>query len=489
MRNDDDNKSTMTRSAQARTDSPRVASPPWRSKVTGLVGAISGRFLRDWRPEDPELGRRASLITKFGFLGFLFGMAYAVFYWLIGHRFGSAIIIVCSIGFGATPFFLRVTRAVGFFGNLLAGIMAGGFTALCGVEGGMSGHAIAWLVSVPLCGLLLAGKRAGLGWMGVSFLAALAVVVGDLLGVPMTARYDARWHSLVTASGYLGLVAFMSLLGMIFEDSRERAFGKMQSALGLLESSNRQLAHLNQEKNEFLGIAAHDLKNPLTAIIGNAELIGMMEDREKVVRLANGIHLAGTRMNALINDLLDANAIEEGRFTSDIGPCEIDALVHETVGRNLVNAQRKQITVRVIVTDGLWVKADRNATLQILDNLLSNAIKYSPPGGAVEVRTTACEGLVLTSIRDTGPGLSRDDQTKLFRKFTKLSPRPTGGESSTGLGLSIVKRLAEAMSGSVECASLLGNGSTFTLKLPATERATSATAHQTTLAQLAAVSF
>ena len=441
------------------------------AQLMATVGGTSARFLGQWQPADPEVARRIRLITNFGCLGFLFGMAYATFYWFIGHPWGSAIIVGCSLAFVVTPYLLRATHSVELCGHLLSGIMAAGFTALCGVDGGMNGHAIAWLVSVPLCALLLVGRRAGLWWTGLSLLAAGAIVMAHLLGVPMPTRYDPRWHSLVTALGYLGLIAFMFLLGLIFESGRERAFGRMQQALGELESSNRQLIHLNEEKNEFLSIAAHDLKNPLTAIIGNAELIGEMENREKVVKLAERIHTAGTRMNMLIKDLLDANAIEEGRFSSHIEPCHMSELVDECIRQNHTNASRKQITVNRHAGERFWVLADRLATLQILDNLLSNAIKYSPLGSTVEIGIVASNGHILTMIRDQGPGLSDDDQTRLFRKFTRLSSKPTGGESSSGLGLSIVKRLAEAMSGSVECTSTLGHGSAFTLRLPAGDRA------------------
>ena len=102
-----------------------------------------------------------------------------------------------------------------------------------------------------------------------------------------------------------------------------------------------------------------------------------------------------------------------------------------------------------------------------MDNLVSNALKYSPPTSTVRLQIFAEAGCVVVSVQDEGPGINQEDQKKLFQKFTRLSARPTGGESSTGLGLSIVKRLAEAMSGAVQCQSALGFGATFTLRLPA----------------------
>jgi len=116
-----------------------------------------------------------------------------------------------------------------------------------------------------------------------------------------------------------------------------------------------------------------------------------------------------------------------------------------------------------------WVLADSKAAYRILDNLLSNAIKYSPPGGDVFVRMRNSPDGVVWEVQDQGAGLTAADQAKLFQKFTKLSARPTGGESSTGLGLSIVKMLAAQMNGTVECNSTQGEGATFSVRLPTAE--------------------
>jgi two-component system, sensor histidine kinase and response regulator len=175
---------------------------------------------------------------------------------------------------------------------------------------------------------------------------------------------------------------------------------------------------------------------------------------------------SANRMRDLITNLLDVNAIEQGKFTSNIEPCDIGDLVKRSVENNQPAATRKSIAMRVGASEGLWAKADAAATLQILDNLISNALKYSPPNTTVHVHTLPEANYILVSVRDEGPGISQADQKRLFQKFTRLSARPTGGESSTGLGLAIVKRLAESMSGSIQCYSAPGTGSNFTLRLP-----------------------
>jgi len=330
----------------------------------------------------------------------------------------------------------------------------------------MHGHALAWLASVPLCALLLVGKQAAKVWVIVSFMASAGMIAMGLMDVALPKTYPPEWDGLITALGYLGLIPFMFLLGMSFETSREAAFGKMQEALKKVEASNVELLRLSEEKTEFMGIAAHDLKNPLTVIIGNAEMIGRARNPGMVAQLVDNIRISGTRMYDLIKNLLDANAIEEGKFRLNLERHNLCTMLERSLEDNYFSATRKGIQILVTKPDELWVRADADAMQQILDNLISNAVKYSVPNTLVEVRVGLNGKGAMVAIKDEGPGLSEEDQAKLFQKFSRLTPKPTGGESSNGLGLSIVKKLTEAMDGTVECRSVLGAGTTFTVKLP-----------------------
>jgi signal transduction histidine kinase len=447
------------------TETGKPATP-----ATGFLNGIQRFVTRMDCPDelfnDPERTRHARLVSRFGLLGSLFGSVYALFYLLIGHKWGALIITICSSCFAVAPFWLRRKKAIEPPGHFLIAVLTLGFTSLCFVEGGLQGHAIAWLVSVPLCALLLLGQKAATQWAILAFLAASLVAAIDLMGFRLPVTYDMKWNSIISAAGYLGLIAFMFLLGIIFETGRTRALSKMQDALAELGEANERLVYLNKEKNEFLGMAAHDLKNPLTVIVSCADMVGATEDQDKIHKLLEKISNAATRMRDLITDLLDVNAIEQGEFASKVVPCDMRALVERSVENNQTAAARKSIEIRVGASQGLWAKADPAATLQILDNLISNALKYSPPNTITHVHTLPEAKYILVSVRDEGPGISEGDQKKLFQKYTRLTARPTGGESSTGLGLAIVKRLAEAMSGTIQCHSTPGAGSTFILRLP-----------------------
>lgn len=437
--------------------------------VLGKVANTAELFLPTGCGQDPELARRARLAARFGILGGIFGTVFGIFYALVGHLWGAGIVAVCSAAFAFIPWLMRRTQSIQLAGNALCGILIVGFTALCGCEGGSEGHAIAWLVSVPLCALLLVGRKTAGTWAVLAFGAGAGVVMANLLGWEMRPTYEMSWHPVINAAGYLALIVFMFLLGVIFESGRERAFAKMSEANAKLATSNDQLARLNQEKNEFLGIAAHDLKNPLTVIIGSAELLKMNLPPAQANKMASNIVGAGQRMFQLIKDLLDANAIEQGKFTSNVVPCDLRIVANECAANNQTHATRKQIVICTEEGEAVWGKADRNAMMQILDNLMSNAVKFSPHKSTVQVKLSVTNGYVSIGVKDQGPGLSAEDQKKLFGKFVRLTAQPTGGESSTGLGLSIVKKLAEAMSGTVLCESVLGEGATFLLRLPACE--------------------
>lgn len=434
----------------------------WLGTITGLLE----RLIPAEMAADPEQGRRARLVANFGILGSIFGFVYCLFYILIGHQWGALIIVLCSSCYLASPFIMRRQRRTETAAQLQIFTLTCGFTSLCFVEGGLQGHAIAWLISVPLCAFLLLGEKQAIRWASVAFLAAGVVAGLDLDGVQFAVTYDPRWQSVVSTAGYMGLIVFLFILGFIFERGRARAFAKMQEALADLAKTNERLVHLNQEKNEFLGIAAHDLKNPLTAIMGNAQLAEMAPDPRVATRLLRNISDAANRMRGLIANLLDINAIEQQGLKLNLEACKVHALIQQTLENNELAASKKEIEVRVGASADFYATADRNAVLQVLDNLVSNALKYSLPKSNVQIHVLREGNQVLVAVRDQGPGISESDQKKLFRKFTRLSARPTAGESSTGLGLAIVKRLAEAMSGNIQCTSTPGAGSTFTLSLP-----------------------
>ncbi len=238
-----------------------------------------------------------------------------------------------------------------------------------------------------------------------------------------------------------------------------------------LQQQNQELIQLNIEKNEFLGIATHDLKNPLSVIKGYAEFITLYHNDieiSEILDMANQIKISSDFMFRLIVDLLDINAIEEGKLDLSLDKCSITSIIDGTFKRFDSTAAKKNIT---IICDNNCsdkiVLLNLFRTQQVMDNLVSNALKFSPIGSRIWIKAYFVDNLyVIIEVKDEGPGISQVDMKKLFGKFAKLTAKPTGDENSTGLGLSIVKKLVELMNCTIWCESELGKGSSFKLKIP-----------------------
>ena len=234
---------------------------------------------------------------------------------------------------------------------------------------------------------------------------------------------------------------------------------------------NHQLEELNQLKNEFLGMAAHDIRNPLTTILAASGLLEMTAANTtpgQLAKLSQQIQSAGNRVQTLLTNLLDVNAIDSGARHINIQPIDVASVLEQTATRHETSAQDKDIRLmQDLEPNGDCILADNTAIGQILDNLVSNAIKYSEPHKTVWITSQRSQKRISVSVRDEGPGLSKEDLGKMFKKFARLTPRPTAGETSTGLGLWIVKELVQSMQGTIRCESVLGQGTSFIVDFPA----------------------
>jgi signal transduction histidine kinase len=228
-------------------------------------------------------------------------------------------------------------------------------------------------------------------------------------------------------------------------------------------SKNEELQNLNLEKNNLIGIVAHDLKSPLNQIKGLVSIIKLTQasmDNESANCLGL-IDNSVNRLGTMISKILDIEAIESKQLNLSIQKMDISESVNVIVNRFEQDAKGKEIKLHYSCASSLSIEADNGYITQIFENLLSNAIKFSPARKNVYITVLENKGSVVINVKDEGPGMTEDDKKKLFNKYQKLSARPTANESSTGLGLSIVKKFVEAMNGRIWCESEEGQGSTF----------------------------
>jgi len=253
------------------------------------------------------------------------------------------------------------------------------------------------------------------------------------------------------------------------EQDNEANISLLKELVLKYSDNEKELFELNQLKNKFLGIAAHDLRNPLVSIRGFSEMlvggdIGSLNDDQKEV--LGIIRTVSQQMLDLINNLLDVAVIESGKLSLQLAHGCLRTLLEERINLIKKTGEKKQTTIKTVISDIPETVFDSGRIGQVIDNLLSNAIKYSPAGSIVDVNLDLRDDEAVISVKDNGPGLSDEDQAKLFGTFQKLSSVPTGGEKSTGLGLSIVKKIVEAHNGRVEVVSRPGYGSTFSFIIP-----------------------
>jgi two-component system, sensor histidine kinase and response regulator len=236
----------------------------------------------------------------------------------------------------------------------------------------------------------------------------------------------------------------------------------------VLKAARDQLRQLAEDKDELLGILAHDLKNYLGGINVSAGLLHRQIARyndDRVTQLAENIFRTSAQSLAFVKEFL-ANAAADHGFAFTPAAINLVEAAAAAARQYEEAAQQKKIAIHTdFPPQAVVALADVSALDQVLDNLLSNALKFSPPGNRVFLSVRLANSHAECIVRDEGPGLSTDDKARMFRRYGRLSARPTGGEPSTGLGLSIVRKLVLGMGGGVQCESAVGHGATFTVRL------------------------
>ncbi|MEQ9230640.1 MAG: HAMP domain-containing sensor histidine kinase, partial [Cyclobacteriaceae bacterium] len=263
------------------------------------------------------------------------------------------------------------------------------------------------------------------------------------------------------------IVMFIAVIIVIRSQFQNKAAAAIEEKQAVIEERNQKLEDLNNEKNNLIKVLAHDLRAPIAQILGFSRL--MMEnekmpteEREMIGYMAQ----ASERLRQMIGKILDVDAIESGKMNIKMETVALSHVFSSVQKDFKEHAAKKQITIQDISENKSFkVKADQVYLIQIVENLVSNALKFSMPGTSINFDTEDEGDRVVISITDQGPGFTPEDEQKIFKKYQRLSAQSTGGEPSTGLGLSIVKSFTEMMNGAVSYRTVLGKGTTFYIRL------------------------
>jgi signal transduction histidine kinase len=330
------------------------------------------------------------------------------------------------------------------------------------------GAAYDWEMNVP------AGGRIRLLRFSGSMTADGLFIAGAATRAGITRIYERYVHVDVTPTSESSSASPHGLSRADVEgelyDELSRLNNELVTAQRELIKRNVELEKLNEIKNRFIGIAAHDLRNPLQVIAGYSEMLadGVLDDvsprQQKVISV---IRKNSDYMLKLVTDLLYISKVEAGKLHLELQETDLSALLESNVEFNRLLAGQKHIEIRLSSEKGLpAVRIDAPKIEQVLNNLIGNAIKFSHPKSMVEVRAVREEREVVVDIRDEGQGIPAGEMDRLFIPFESLSVKSTGGEPSTGLGLVIARKIVEGHGGEMRVRSEVGVGSTFSFSLP-----------------------
>jgi PAS domain S-box-containing protein len=238
---------------------------------------------------------------------------------------------------------------------------------------------------------------------------------------------------------------------------------------GLLEQelqANERLRELDGLKDGFVALVSHEVRTPLTSILGYLELLTELELSEEARAYTDIIERNSDRLLRLTNDLLFIAQIEDGQLTVERDRIDLGPIIAEALAAAAPRAKTGDVSIAVYEDSSLPITGDGGRLAQLLDNLISNAVKFTPAGGSVEVAAGSSADAVWIEVRDTGIGINLDDQEQLFNKFFRTQAATKASIQGTGLGLAISKAIAQAHGGSIRVQSVEGEGTTFRVDLP-----------------------
>lgn len=289
-------------------------------------------------------------------------------------------------------------------------------------------------------------------------LSSICWLVVDILAEhPYSSLYVLIWNASVRA------IIFFAIAILAYRINLENR---------VIAAKNEELTKLNEEKNKFIGVAAHDIRNPLGNIYNLTTLLldpryNTKFAKDKHDEIIGMIRSSSSNCLELLNNMLDITQIESGTLRLTLKENDYVSFLQEVVAMNEPLAQQKDQQIVLESTVGtLWFPFDKTYINQVVTNLLTNAMKYSHPDCTIQIQLQEREGKVRTEVVDQGIGIQEQDQDKIFKPFVKTQNQPTAGESSNGLGLAIVKKIIEAHGGRMGFSSEYGKGSTFYFTLP-----------------------
>ncbi|MTI39839.1 sensor histidine kinase [Fulvivirga lutimaris] len=437
------------------------------------IGSIVDFFISPHRHSDSKELRRARLYVRACLLTSLFSNSYIWLSVYFQYDKGVYLMIFNVVGFLLIPLLARTKLPITWLGNLYVSIGAFAILVLTYYSGGVWSAIYPWIISIPVLALLVVNKNAGIFWGLVSFGFMIWYAVLALQGMELPVEYNLEDRTLWYVTIVPGLLLIILFISFVFEYTQSKALNELEESNAQLlsqketiASQSKTLEKLIEEKDYIIRILAHDLRNPLKNITGLAQLLEIEDDAVRVKECTEMIVQSSAKAQHLVNRVLEMDASEQELRSVKLSNIKLNAVLHQVLDILTEAAQLKSIKIKVEdnTTNDVVLAEETYLTL-ILENLISNAIKFSETNKIVTVKLENEHDTLRVSITDEGPGIEPEEEEMLFKKFSRLSARPTAGESSTGLGLSLVKRYIELIDGKVWYERDASVGATFVVEL------------------------
>ena len=379
------------------------------------------------------------------------------------------------LGFLLLPFLVKTKLPIKWLGNLYVLIGAIAVIVLAIYSGGIYSALYAWIVSIPLLALLIVGRGSAYFWGILSFAIMVYMGVKSINGYHFPIEYDVSLRDEWMTAIVPGLLLIALFIALVFEYTQKMVLKELALSndqllqqKATIENQSEELASLIDEKDYIIRILAHDLRSPLKNINGLVRLLNIEKEKDKREEIIQIIDRTALEAENLVNRVLEMDKSQNDSVELVEDQINMVAFMEQAVSKMQDLANKKQIKIDFLKAGGLsMVQADRTYLNLIFENLISNAIKFSPSKSRIKVMVTSNVDRVKVTVMDQGPGIEENEVPLLFKKFSKLSPRPTAGESSTGLGLALVKRYTDLIDGEVYYDHKAKNeGATFVVKLP-----------------------
>jgi signal transduction histidine kinase len=423
---------------------------------------------------DPGRLRKVRLFIRACLLTSLFSNSYVWLSMFFEFDKGVYLMIFNAVGFLILPFLAKTRLPINLLGNTYVAIGAVAIFSLTYYSGGVWSAIYPWIIAIPVLALLVVSKRSGGIWGGISFIAMVWFGILALRGIELPIEYNPELKTLWFVSVVPGLLLIILLISFVFEFTQSTALSNLEKSNELLLSQKDTIAKQSVELKEVIDdkeyiirVLAHDLKNPLMNIAMLTNLLITDNDSSRHSTYVELMSKSTRHSQDLIKKVLEMDSMDQKDLKIQFEESNIIELISEVIDMLKNSAESKNITIKLSYKSAdIRINSDAIFIKLILENLIANAIKFSDSNKLIAVEAVISGSNVRIAVIDEGPGVPANEVDKLFKKFSKLSAKPTGGESSSGLGLSLVKRYADILGGNVWYESNSSDGASFIIELP-----------------------